>query len=217
VVEAVPREGSSYIDEQQIFVLGLDAPASDETVAAHAWCRADGINEKIGVRVLQGAERQQVLDLRKAFTERYLSVYFKARGVVWRATSVNNKKLERLPLAVLQCKRNLPAATEVTLVWGAGIKADSGIVTTQDQTLSYKTRPDFTARFSCERLSAMRGCVPFLPMRVQFSAPVKRADALAVKITGRAAKSSSRRSTRKRKKRVPGMADLQGPFPKARS
>jgi hypothetical protein len=38
----------------------------------------------------------------------------------------------------------------VTLVWGAGIKADSGIVTTQDQTLSYKTRPDFTARFSCD-------------------------------------------------------------------
>jgi uncharacterized protein YfaS (alpha-2-macroglobulin family) len=185
VVEAAPREGSSYIDEQQIFVLGLDAPASDDTVAAHAWCRADGINEKIGVRVLQGTERQQVLDLRKAFTERYLSVYFKARGVVWRATTaVNNKKLERLPLAVVQCKRNLPAATEVSLVWGAGIKTDSGIVTTQDQTLSYKTRPDFTARFSCDRLSADAGCVPFLPMRVQFSAPVKRADALAVKITG---------------------------------
>lgn len=185
IVEAAPREGASYIDEQQIFVLGLDAPASDDTVAEHAWCRAEGINERIGVRVLQGAERQQVLDLRKSFTERYLSLYFKARGVVWRATTaVRNKKLEHLPLAVLQCKRSLPAATDVSLVWGAGIKADSGIATTQDQTLSYKTRPDFTARFSCDRLNADAGCVPFLPMRVQFSAPVKRADALAVKITG---------------------------------
>jgi uncharacterized protein YfaS (alpha-2-macroglobulin family) len=184
VKESAPRDGSGYIDEQQIFVLGLDGPASDETVAEHAWCRADGINERIAVRVLQGAERQQVLDLRKAFTERYLSVYFKARGVVWRATTaVNNKKLERLPLAVLQCKRNLPAATEVSLVWGEGIKADSGIATTQDQVLSFKTRPDFTARFSCDRLSKDAGCVPFLPMRVQFSAAIKRADALAVKIT----------------------------------
>ncbi|MYM66312.1 alpha-2-macroglobulin [Pseudoduganella sp. FT55W] len=184
VKAAAPRDGSGYIDEQQIFVLGLDGPASDETVAAHAWCRADGINERIGVRVLQGAERQQVLDLRKAFTERYLSVYFKARGVVWRATTaIHNKKLERLPLAVLQCKRNLPAATEVSLVWGAGIQADSGIATKEDQVLSFKTRPDFTARFSCDRLSKDAGCVPFLPMRVQFSAPIKRADALAVKIT----------------------------------
>ncbi|SHM33857.1 hypothetical protein SAMN05192549_101339 [Duganella sacchari] len=185
IVEAVPREGSSYIDEQQIFLLGLDAPASDETVAAHAWCRADGINEKIGVRVLQGAERQQVLNLRKSFTERYLSVYFKARGVLWRATaSVNNKKLDKLPLTVLQCRRNLPPGTGVSLVWGAGISADSGISTSQDQTLAYKTREDFTARFSCDRSSADAGCVPFLPMRLQFTAPVRRADALAVKVTG---------------------------------
>ena len=35
VVEMLPYEGSQ-IDEQQIFVLGLDAPASDATVAQHA-------------------------------------------------------------------------------------------------------------------------------------------------------------------------------------
>jgi uncharacterized protein YfaS (alpha-2-macroglobulin family) len=183
VVEAAPREGASSIDDQQIFVLGLDAPASEATVAAHAWCQAEGINEKIGVRVLQGAERQRVLDLRKSFTERYLSLYFKARGVVWRATAkLNNQRLDKLPIVVLQCQRALPAEAQVTLVWGAGIAADSGIATTQDQTLSYKTRPDFNARFSCDRLTADGGCIPFLPMHVQFSAPVKRADALAVKI-----------------------------------
>jgi uncharacterized protein YfaS (alpha-2-macroglobulin family) len=185
VVESAPREGSYAIDEQQVFVLGLDAPASDETVAAHAWCRADGINERIGVRILAGAERQQILDQRKAFTQRYLSLYFKARGVTWRATAaVNNKRLDKLPIVVLQCKRNLPAGADVSLVWGAGIKADSGIATAQDQKLGYRTRPDFTAKFSCERLSADGGCIPFLPMRLQFSAPVSRADALAVKLTG---------------------------------
>jgi uncharacterized protein YfaS (alpha-2-macroglobulin family) len=185
IVEAAPREGSRYIDEQQIFVLGLDAPATLPTVAAHAWCQADGINEKIGVRVLQGAERQRVLDLRKSFTERYLSLYFKARGVLWRAsTAVNNQRLDQLPIVVLQCQRSLPAAAEVKLVWGAGIAAESGIATSQAQTLAYKTRPDFSARFSCDRLAADAGCVPFLPMRVQFTAPVKRADALAIRISG---------------------------------
>ncbi|MYN38996.1 alpha-2-macroglobulin [Duganella sp. FT109W] len=185
VVEAAPRDGSGAIDEQQIFVLGLDAPAKDETITAHAWCQAEGINEKIGVRLLQGAERQRVLEMRKSFTERYLSLYFKARGVVWRATAkVNNQKLDKLPIVVLQCQRPLPADANVSLVWGAGIAADSGIVTTQEQKLAFNTRPDFKARFSCDRLAADGACIPFLPMRVQFSAPVPRADALAVKITG---------------------------------
>src|SRR5471030_1404086 len=41
IVQSMPREGASDIDEQQIFILGLDAPASDATVAAHTWCRAE--------------------------------------------------------------------------------------------------------------------------------------------------------------------------------
>jgi uncharacterized protein YfaS (alpha-2-macroglobulin family) len=185
VVEMVPREGSSYIDEQQIFILGLDAPASEQTVAAHAWCRADGVNEKIGVRILGGAERQQILDQRKAFTDRYLSLYFKARGVIWRAgTAVRSDRIEKLPIVVLQCQRRLPAGADVSLVWGAGIAADGGIATVQDQALAFRTRPDFTAKFSCDRLSAKGGCIPFLPVRVEFSAPVRMADALAVKLAG---------------------------------
>ncbi|MFS2003840.1 alpha-2-macroglobulin family protein [Duganella sp. CT11-25] len=185
VVEMVPREGSSYIDEQQIFILGLDAPASERTVAAHAWCRADGVNEKIGVRILGGAERQQILDQRKAFTDRYLSLYFKARGVIWRAgAAVRSDRIEKLPIVVLQCQRRLPAGADVSLVWGAGIAAGSGIATVQDQALAFRTRPDFTAKFSCDRLSAKGGCIPFLPVRVEFSAPVRMADALAVKLAG---------------------------------
>ncbi|CAN7653950.1 alpha-2-macroglobulin family protein [Duganella sp. LjRoot269] len=185
IVSSLPREGAGNIDEQQIFILGLDAPATDDSVAAHAWCRAEGINEKIGVRILGGAERQRILDQRKEFTDRYLSLYFKARGVVWRATAtVRDKRMEKLPLVVLQCKRNLPAEAEVSLVWGAGIAADSGIVTDKDQTWTYKTRPEFTARFSCDRLKQDGGCIPFLPVRVDFSAPVRMADALAVRLTG---------------------------------
>jgi uncharacterized protein YfaS (alpha-2-macroglobulin family) len=184
IVESLPYEGSNRIDEQQIFVLGLDAPASDATIAANAWCRADGVHEKIGVRIFAGAERQKILDLRKDFANRYLSLYFKARGVVWRATTtVRSNRIETLPIVVLQCQRPLPAEANVALVWGAGIASDSGIVTGQAQTLAFKTRPDFTAKLSCDRLAVKGGCIPFLPLRLQFSAPVRAADALAVRVT----------------------------------
>ncbi|MGV7209987.1 alpha-2-macroglobulin family protein [Oxalobacteraceae bacterium A2-2] len=184
VQQIEPREGASYIDEQQVFLLGLDAVADEASVATNAWCRADGVNEKIGVRILRGAEREQILAQRQNFINRHLSVYFKARGVVWRATAgVRDQRLEQLPLVLLQCQRRLPANADVTLVWGAGITAPSGLATAQDQKLAFHTRPDFTARFSCDKLSAKGGCIPFLPARVEFSAPVRVADALQARLT----------------------------------
>jgi uncharacterized protein YfaS (alpha-2-macroglobulin family) len=183
VVEMAPREGSGSIDEQQIFMLGLDAVADEDSIAAHAWCRAEGVNEKIPVRLLAGDERAQIIEQRKNFVDRYLAIYFRARGVTWRATAgARSRKLEQMPLAVLQCQRRLPANAKVSLVWGAGIAAGSGIVTTEAQTLAFHTRPDFTARFSCDRLSVKGACIPFLPMRLDFSAPVRMADALAIRL-----------------------------------
>nr|WP_229219000.1 alpha-2-macroglobulin family protein [Rugamonas brunnea] len=215
IVQAMPREGSMVVDEQQVFVLGLDALPREDTVAEHAWCRADGINERIPVRVLAGAERDQILAQRKDFTERYLSLYFRARGVMWRATTgVRSKRLEQMPIVVLQCKRRLPADAGVALVWGAGIAADSGIANTQDQTLSYKTRPDFTARFSCERLQPNGGCIPFLPVRLDFSAPVRMADALAVRLTGPGGKSYAATVDKaEQKAEFVGSVTIAGPFP----
>ena len=217
VVEMAPREGQQSIDEQQIFVLGLDALARDDTIAAHAWCRADGINEKIPVRVLAGAEREQIIEQRKNFVERYLAIYFRARGVTWRATAgARSRKLEQMPLAVLQCQRRLPADANVSLVWGAGIAAGSGIVTTEAQTLAFKTRPDFSARFSCERLSTKGACIPFLPMQVYFSAPIRMADALAIRLTaagkgGKAYAASVNEDDRKSE--FVSNVNIAGPFP----
>ncbi|MES2260494.1 MAG: MG2 domain-containing protein [Pseudomonadota bacterium] len=185
IVKAQPYDGSHAIDERQVFVLNLDAVAREDSIVAHAWCRADGINEKIPVRLLSGPEREQVLAARKDFVNRHLTVYYAARGIVWQAgVAVRNKRVEQLPLALLQCARSLPADADVTLVWGADIASDSGLTNAQDQSLSFHTRPDFSARFSCERLSVKGNCIPFLPMRVEFSAPVRSADARAILMTG---------------------------------
>jgi hypothetical protein len=54
VVRTRPYEGSGQVDENQIFVLALDAQVAPASIARHAWCRAEGINEKIPLRVLEG-------------------------------------------------------------------------------------------------------------------------------------------------------------------
>ena len=180
IVHALPREGSQ-IDDRQAFILALDAPARADTIAEHAYCQADGVNERIGLRLVDGAEREQLLALRKSFVERYLTVYYHARGVVWaRTMGMRPKVKDDTPIVVVQCQRSLPADAHVKLVWGAGIATTSGIATDADQDMNYNVRSDFTVKFSCERLSAKAPCIPFLPMRLEFSAPIARADAEAI-------------------------------------
>jgi len=166
VLRMQPREGSR-LDENQVFLLGLDAPATVASIESHAWCRADGVNEKIGVRVLQGEQRRQLLAQRREFVERLKSDASRAGG--------GKQDTEALVVA-LQCRRTLPAATDVTLVWGAGIAAPNGISGSQDQELSFRTRPEFRLTMGCERTNARAGCVPFRPVRVEFSAPVAVAE-----------------------------------------
>ncbi|MBY0557929.1 MAG: alpha-2-macroglobulin, partial [Burkholderiaceae bacterium] len=190
VVRAMPYEGAYAIDEQQVFVLALDAVADQASISQHAWCLAQGVNEKIGVRLLTGEERERVLAQRKDLIDRYLVSYFRARGAVWETKlALRKQRIDQAPLAVLQCKQRLPADANVTLVWGAQIAADNGMASEQDQNLSFHTRPDFTARFSCDRLKKNGGCIPFLPMRLQFSAPVAQADLRAITLKGAGGKS----------------------------
>ncbi|MEX5746114.1 MG2 domain-containing protein [Massilia sp. X63] len=176
VVRMQPHEGSR-LDENQVFLLALDAPATRDSIERHAWCRADGVNEKIGVRVLQGEERERLLALRRDFVDRYLTVFFQARGRTWAAGTPLRASIDKdLPVAVLQCRRTLPADTELTLVWGKGVAAPNGIATGEDQELVFVTRPDFRVTMRCERSNARAGCVPFRPVQASFSAPVPAAE-----------------------------------------
>src|SRR5450755_2197047 len=59
IVKNLPNE-DARIDEHQIFILGLDAPATPETILAHAHCVAAGVNEQIAVRMISGEERKTI-------------------------------------------------------------------------------------------------------------------------------------------------------------
>ncbi|MFN0314057.1 MAG: MG2 domain-containing protein [Burkholderiales bacterium] len=168
IVEQFPREGSR-IDEEQTFVLGLNTHATAESVLANAWCDVKGINEKIGVKLVEGKDREVILNGRGEFLNRFQRL-FQSGSRMDRSPKDPND----LPLMILQCKRRFPNGAEVKMVWGKGIVSRSGVATNQEQSLAYVVRPEFRARFTCERANAKAGCMPIAPMRLSFTAPVAR-------------------------------------------
>ena len=182
------------LDENQIFILGLDAPAKPETILKNAWCSVEGINEPVPVQLVTGEMRRKVLEVRKDFMEQYyrgiarfgrhiLEIVF---GIP-QAGSDKEKFLKlrdnaNSPIVVLKCQRPFPNDANVKLVWGAGIDSLSGIPTSQPQQLAYKVRPAFSAEFHCDRVNKDAQCIPVLPMSLNFSAPIKIEDAKKIRM-----------------------------------
>lgn len=183
IMSSLPRSGWSEIDEGQIFLLRLDAPATQASIEANAYCAVDGIVERVPVEVLTGAARQAVLDERRALGYDYLQLLFK-NGALFDLRA-RNRAMERSReelLTVLRCRRQLPPATRVLLHWGAGITTPSGIATQTDQQLAFQVRPAFTAQVQCSRSNPRAGCMPMLPVNVVFTAPVPRGQMLAIRL-----------------------------------
>ncbi|MBM4200741.1 MAG: hypothetical protein FJ189_05590, partial [Gammaproteobacteria bacterium] len=175
IIDSLPGEGQSGIDADQAFVLALDAPIGGDSLAAHVHCEVDGLGEQIEVRPLTGAARHDVLNPELRRNYRYFFERFP-----------DDKTLDDL-VVVLQCRRSLPPDSTVRLVWGPGVAArDSGLFTAQAQALEFRTRAAFTARFECERVNAQAQCVPFLPMKLAFSAPVPAEHARGIRLIGTA-------------------------------
>ncbi len=182
ILASLPHEGHEYVDENQAFLLRLDAIATPESIAAHARCVVEGLAETLRVRVLAGEERRALLAQRRQLGHAYLRLL---RGEATDAMpDTSGRAIEQAEtlLLAIACQRPLPAGAAMQLVWGRGITAASGIATQSDQRLGFRVRPEFTARVECQRVNAHAGCLPFRPIEVRFSAPVPRARALAVKL-----------------------------------
>ena len=158
IINSRPNEGNDRIDEEQIFMLTLDAPALEESILANAYCAISGISERIGVKILKGEERGQLL----------------------RA----EYKKEDPTIVVLQCRQSFAASSEVKLVWGKGILSVTGVATEQDQTLAFKSRIPFAAKFKCDREKKDANCIPMLPMRLFFNASVPWQSARKIRMKG---------------------------------
>ncbi len=181
VLRARPEDGAGRIDERQAFLLALDGPVDEASVAAHARCEVAGLRERVGAEVLGGEARRRLLDqLRSDDDEGLLAVL----GIedAAKAPAADLAAAESRVVAV-QCRRPLPPATRVQLVWGKGIAAPSGIARSEEQRLEYTTRPAFTARLGCERVNPNRGCLPMQPIWLRFSTQIAAEAARAIRLT----------------------------------
>ena len=183
ILVSEPGEGSQ-IDEEQVFLLGLDAPASRESIEAHAHCRVDGVNEAIGVEVLAGDGRSAAIDANPWFVRRYAATLLDGRYdldmVARTAAEVpvvrqRYKTLTDAPdsgLVALRCRQRLPNSAKMALDWGPGVTTLSEISGQGTQSLAFEVRPTFRASFSCERINRGASCNPILGMTLGFSAVV---------------------------------------------
>ena len=56
-----PSGGTKSIEEEQAFVLVLDAEPSEASLRQHVWFAVDGVPERIGIRVITGEPRAAIL------------------------------------------------------------------------------------------------------------------------------------------------------------
>jgi uncharacterized protein YfaS (alpha-2-macroglobulin family) len=174
ILRSAPGAGHT-IDEQQVFALRLDGSVNPVSVAAHAYCMADGITEQLPLRVLTGSERASVL----AGLRRQSWMLEQPIG----AASLDE-------LLLVQCARPLPVGRDMRLVWDAGLESASGVPRAGAQLLEFHVREAFVATTSCERIQPDAPCLPVSGLALQFSAPVARAAALRVRLTDTAGRRS---------------------------
>lgn len=160
VTQTRPWAGDSGIDERQVFLLGLDGDVDAASVRKHAGFSVEGLPERIEAEIVGGAELEGLL----------------AGMSKWARPSP--------PLVALRARRAFPNGSKVRLVWGKGVRSPSGEATTSAQTFEFRTRAAFSVSTACRRENARSGCVPILPVSVEFSAPVAREVARRLRLVG---------------------------------
>jgi hypothetical protein len=150
---SIPQPGQKGISEDQVFILVLDGAPDEATVAARAGFAVSGLQQRVGARIVAGEDREAILA---------------AHRWLFNDGTVPEQVL------LLQCRQRFPQKAPVSLVWGKGIAAASGVATEQDQILRFETREHFIAEFRCERENARAGCIPVLPMTLSFNAPLNQ-------------------------------------------
>lgn len=188
-----PNEGSEAVDENQIFILGLDAPVKSSTLNNRVWCMAEGVGEKIPARLVDAKTRKTVLENAREFFSEYgyaidlltaRRFFLNLPGGTVREKVLASTARDNAPVVVLQCVRRLPAGAKLNLVWDKGIESESGVPASTAQTLAYQVRPAFSAKLRCEKTNAKAPCLPILPMTFSFTAPVSTKLASVIRLSG---------------------------------
>ena len=176
----LPREGNEDIEEDQAFLVVPNGPVDRASVAAGAYCAVDGIGERIAVDIVpQPMVDRVVAGLSKYTRDELLEAATADGNAPEGAAAIAAAKAR---IMAVKCRRPLPPGHDMSVVWGASIRSPAGRTAGSDQRFDYSVRKDFSARLTCGRVNPQAGCDPVEAMKVEFSAPVPRARALAVRL-----------------------------------
>jgi hypothetical protein len=176
ILASLPLEGAQAIDEEQAFLLKLDAPATADSIRANAHCVVEGLAEAVPVVVIEGQDRAALLAQRRQLGYAYFRILWKDGVVTDERVRDGSMQAAEQQVVALRCQRRLPPAVQVELVWGRGIAATTGLKTSEEQRLAFRVRPGFTARVECTRTNPEAGCLPFKPIDVLSACGSKRAN-----------------------------------------
>jgi len=185
-----PHEGSTWIDEEQIFILTLDAETDEASVIRHVAFSVEGIQDHIGIRIIEGKTREGILKARYRY------------GTP-----------PHLPMILIQSKQRFPSKAKISLVWGKGVMSKTGVATDQDQILRYQSRKPFSVEFHCERENPRAGCIPVTPMALNFSEPIPKEQANKIVLKGPDGKTWKPQLEDSRETKLINHVSFRGPFP----
>ena len=134
---------SARIEEDQVFVVQTRTALKADSVLAHAWCEAEGIGERIPVKMLESFELEQILN-----------------SLHWGRSDT---------VIGLQCSQTLPPGAKVKLVWGRGIEDSNGAKVQEDDAVNYEVRVPFRAELTCDREKPTSPCSALSDLRLQFT------------------------------------------------
>ncbi|MCX5918230.1 MAG: MG2 domain-containing protein [Deltaproteobacteria bacterium] len=154
VRDSIPNQGNDSIDEEQVFILRLDAEPDPESVLQNVSFSVEGLAERVGIALVEGKDRKKILESGRA---RWISRNLKESGHF---------------LLLIQSRQRFPNKAKVDLVWGKGVQTKTGVATERDQVLPFKARDAFSVVFRCQRENPRSACLPITPMTLDFSAPV---------------------------------------------
>ncbi|HEX8241773.1 MAG TPA: MG2 domain-containing protein [Allosphingosinicella sp.] len=177
----LPRDSWDGIEEDQTFIVAVNGPVDRASIARGAYCAVEGIGERIAVDLLPGDVAARVLsEMGNRWTRRN---FLEEAGL---PGNLPDKAADRAAalanVVALKCRRPLPPGRDMALVWGKSIRSPRGRTAGEERRYDFSVRKEFTARLSCPRVNVESGCNPLEAVKVEFSAPVPRAQALAVRL-----------------------------------
>jgi uncharacterized protein YfaS (alpha-2-macroglobulin family) len=159
LVDSMPR--GNEIDENQVFLLKFNGVPDTASLPKASYCTVQGINEAVPLRFLSIPETTAFVAKLPDHVQKW-----------WRQGADDAGFRQYHEWRAVACARQLPPAAKVSLVFDHTLTSVAGVANAQDQHLDFRVRPDFSARFSCQRENARKPCEPTSDMSVDFTEDV---------------------------------------------